>query len=94
MSCSPREYGYPFKRWTAGWLGKQLTDEFGIEISDRHINRLLKKMGLSTRSPLAKEVTEQDGSHKEAEIAIHDLQPAASSELSDWLLINPIEVRP
>lgn len=49
VSNSPREYGYPFRCWTAQWLSKHLAKEFGIEISDRHINRLLKKMGLSTR---------------------------------------------
>lgn len=46
---SPRDCGYPFRRWTAGWLSKHLAQEFEIEVSDRHINRLLKKMGLSTR---------------------------------------------
>lgn len=47
---SPRSFGYPFRRWTARWLSKHLARELGIEISDRHINRLLKQMGLSTRS--------------------------------------------
>ena len=49
VSQSPRECGYAFTRWTARWLSKHLAKEFDIEISDRHINRLLKKMGLSTR---------------------------------------------
>jgi putative transposase len=46
---SPQDLGYVFERWTARWLNKHLAQEFGIEMSDRHINRLLKKMGLSTR---------------------------------------------
>jgi transposase len=46
---SPRDYGYAFQRWTAMWLSKHLAKELGISISDRHINRLLKSMGLSTR---------------------------------------------
>ena len=50
VSYSPQEFGYSFHRWTARWLSKHLAKEFSIEISDRHINRLLKKMGLSTRS--------------------------------------------
>ena len=50
VSHSPQEFGYSFRRWTAQWLSKHLAKEFAIEISDRHINRLLKKMGLSTRS--------------------------------------------
>lgn len=95
VSHTPRDYGYPFKRWTARWLSKHLADEFGIDVSDRHINRLLKKMGLSTRSHPTKDVTDQDSSKDKAvEIAIYDLQPTASSESSDLLLINPIEVRP
>lgn len=46
---SPRDYGYAFQRWTAYWLSKHLAKELGITVSDRHINRLLKSMGLSTR---------------------------------------------
>jgi transposase len=47
---SPREYGYSFQRWTAHWLGKHLAKELGINCSACHINRLLKQMGLSTRT--------------------------------------------
>ncbi|MDZ8106221.1 MAG: helix-turn-helix domain-containing protein [Nostoc sp. DedQUE12a] len=50
VSYSPREYGYPFERWTAKWLAKHLAKEVGVEMSDRYISMLLKKMGLSTRS--------------------------------------------
>lgn len=49
VTHSPQEFGYSFQRWTAQWLSKHLAQEFAIEISDRHINRLLKKMRLSTR---------------------------------------------
>ncbi|MEG3919228.1 helix-turn-helix domain-containing protein [Microcoleus sp. POL10_C6] len=49
VTHSPREYGYSFQRWTAQWLGKHLAKELGIKVSDCHINRLLKEMGLSTR---------------------------------------------
>lgn len=68
-SSSPREYGYVFYRWTAQWLSKHLAQELGIEISACHINRLLKEMGLSTRSkPTKKETSKQkenDGLHLE-----------------------------
>ncbi|MGG6270771.1 helix-turn-helix domain-containing protein [Leptolyngbya sp. AN03gr2] len=50
VSHSPKQYGYPFERWTAQWLRKHLLQETGVAISDRHINRLLKQMGLSTRA--------------------------------------------
>lgn len=49
VTSSPKNHGYHFSRWTAGWLSKHLANELGIEISDRHVNRLLKQMGLSTR---------------------------------------------
>jgi transposase len=47
---SPREFGYPFRRWTGQWLGQHLAQEFGIVVSDRYINYMLKQMGLSTRT--------------------------------------------
>ena len=49
VNQSPQNCGYAFSNWTAYWLKKQLAKEFSIEISERHIYRLLKKMGLSTR---------------------------------------------
>lgn len=42
-------YTYPYQRWTAKKLGEHLAKELGISISDRHVRRLLKEMGLSTR---------------------------------------------
>lgn len=49
-SNSPRDYGYSFERWTGQWLSKHLKQELGISVTARHVNRLLKQMGLSTRS--------------------------------------------
>jgi transposase len=56
VSQSPREvkvphrdFSYSASRWTAKKLSEHLSAELGIKISDRHINRLLKQMGLSTR---------------------------------------------
>jgi len=49
VTSSPKQHGYAFTRWTASWLSKHLAKELNIEISDRHVNRLLKQMGLSTR---------------------------------------------
>ena len=54
VSQSPRDFGYAFRRWTASWLSKHLAKELGIEVSERHVNRLLKQMGLSTRKPSLK----------------------------------------
>lgn len=62
VSHSPREYGYPFERWTAQWLGKHLAKELGIKVSNYHITRLLKSMGLSTRyrSKIVEKETDDD----------------------------------
>ncbi|UKO97985.1 helix-turn-helix domain-containing protein [Nostoc sp. UHCC 0870] len=49
VNADPRDYGYGFRRWTANWLNKHLTQEFGVKVSDCHIKRLLKQMGLSTK---------------------------------------------
>ena len=49
---SPKMLGYSFDRWTAYWLRKHLLQESGIAITERHINRLLRQMGLSTRQRL------------------------------------------
>lgn len=53
VSHNPRQYGYPFQSWTAQWLKKHLAKELDIEVSSCHINRLLKQMGLTTRSRLS-----------------------------------------
>lgn len=57
---SPKDCGYSFNRWTAHWLSKHLENELGISISDRHINRLLKNMGLSTRYKSSEEQKTKD----------------------------------
>ncbi|MEA5578140.1 helix-turn-helix domain-containing protein [Anabaena sp. UHCC 0451] len=72
VSHSPREYGYAFGYWTAQWLSKHLANELGIEISDRHINRLLKQMGLSTKPKSSPQAT--DAQNQDAGITICDLQ--------------------
>ena len=86
---SPHDYGYSFRRWTANWLSKHLTKEFGIQVSDRHINRLLKQMGLSTRSKPAsfEKMTQQTETHNS--LIIHDLNFATTaSESSELWLFN------
>ncbi|GAA6619433.1 transposase [Scytonema sp. NUACC26] len=70
---SPREYGYGFDTWTAQWLSKHLAQELGIEISDRHINRLLKKMGLSKKQKSSSNTAAINQSQNTT-IAIGDLQ--------------------
>jgi transposase len=74
VTHSPRDYGYPFQRWTAQWLSKHLAKELGILVSDRNINLLLKKMGLSTRGT---ETVEKVTSKESTRITIRDLQSSS-----------------
>ncbi|WP_404785037.1 transposase [Altericista sp. CCNU0014] len=83
---SPQTYGYPFKRWTAGWLRYHLAKELGIEVSDRHINRLLQQMGLSTRTANATPA-EKGESHRSSKILIRDLNPATIPEFN-WPFVE------
>ncbi|MHC5937801.1 helix-turn-helix domain-containing protein [Nostoc sp.] len=88
IRSSPRDHGYGFRRWTANWLGKHLVKEFGIEVSDRHIKRLLKQMGLST---LAKPGNAEQNNTKQAQgskILISDLKSTTIPDNSELLLIN------
>ncbi|MEH2261271.1 helix-turn-helix domain-containing protein [Nostoc sp.] len=88
VSSSPRDHGYVFRRWTTNWLGKHLAKEFGIEVSDRHINRLLKQMGLST---LPKPNNAEQSSNEQihgSKILISDLKSTAISDNSEFLPIN------
>lgn len=93
VNQSPREYGYSFRQWTAQWLSRHLAKEMEIEVSDRHINRLLKDMGLSTRKknkPVVETVTLT--ACKDSNIAIHDLESSSPSNLL-WSL-NLIKTSP
>jgi transposase len=89
VTLSPRDCGYPFGQWTARWLSKHLAKELEIEVSDRHINRLLKQMGLSTKQkPVTLSQSEQS---KEASIRISDLQSNLQSNLQPsfyWSSVN------
>jgi transposase len=77
VSNSPREYGYPFQRWTADWLGKHLAKEFGIKVSNCHITRLLKSMGLSTRHKNEQKTAVHSSQNG---ITIRDLQSELSTD--------------
>jgi transposase len=44
VSRSPRDFDYPFEKWTGDWLAKHLAEEFGIKVTKHHINRLLKEV--------------------------------------------------
>lgn len=80
---SPRQHGYPFEQWTGRWLSKHLATEFGIVVSERHINRLLKEMGLSTRQTSC---LKRQGETKLTERVSIKIQDLEASPLDDSLL--------
>jgi transposase len=91
VNHSPKDYGYSFERWTARWLSKHLAREFDIFISDRHVNRLLQQMGLSTRGSRNQATLKQN----KPTITIDNLQPhnlPQSNEFSElsWWFQNKI----
>jgi transposase len=71
VNVSPRDLGYPFTRWTGKWLSKHLAQEFKIEVSARHINRLLEEIA----AELAVNVPDcQPSNHKfHSQIVIADI---------------------
>ena len=89
VNNSPRDYDYPFKRWTAEWLSRHLAKEFNIKVSDRYINQLLKKMGLSTKSKDQKPENNNSVSSNSNSLLIRDLsikQPIQSEQLFSFNL--------
>jgi transposase len=89
VSHNPKEFGYPFQRWTGQWLSKHLAKEFGVGVSDRHINRLLKQLGLSTRlSTVTQEKLQHQNNTHNFQIAIDDLTTGTLPEfpLTKYLL--------
>ncbi|BAY15938.1 hypothetical protein NIES21_17590 [Anabaenopsis circularis NIES-21] len=88
VSNSPRDYGYSFRRWTANWLQKHLAKELGVEISDRHIKRLLKQMGLSTLPKSQNAEVSNTQPTNESKILIKDLRSARLTDDSDFLSIK------
>ena len=58
---SPKDFKFSFHVWTAKALQTQLLREFNIEISTRHINRVLKEAGLSRREQVTQEKPPQSG---------------------------------
>lgn len=87
VMSSPRDYGYPFKRWTGHWLSKHLNQELGIRLSPRHVNRLLKQMGVSTKakSSTNNSLIENSGSES-SNIKLRQLSPVSRSvSTQQWL---------
>jgi transposase len=58
---SPKDFKFAFREWTAKALQMQLLKEFNIEVSTRHINRVLKEAGLSRREQGTQDAKIQSG---------------------------------
>ena len=82
---SPREHGYPFRRWTGQWLSKHLNKELGIKLSSRHIHRLLKQMGLSTREKATAKIPDIDA---ESRLTLRELSAASIPASSPKCQLN------
>ncbi len=85
VTSSPNAYGYSFQSWTAEWLSKHLEHEFGIKLSARHINRLLKKMGLSKRERCL-QTSQNHLDREEVKIVIRNLPSSGVSEVNNYWL--------
>ncbi|WP_181243847.1 helix-turn-helix domain-containing protein [Chamaesiphon polymorphus] len=86
LGRSPRDYGYPFKTWTVSWLGKHIAKEKGIAVSHSHLKRVMRELGLSTRSQL-----NRPDKQSSANISIADLSDRtlpAAEELSELNLFH------
>ena len=87
---SPKEVGYSFRRWTANWLSKHLAKELGVEVTARHINRLLKQMGLSTQLKPHKPKQNNSQGAASDRILIRDLPSTEAPDPLGSCLFNSI----
>jgi transposase len=80
----PQDLGFRFlEEWTAKALQKQLLKEFGTKVSERHVNRVLKKAGFSTRSRPNAEL-DQANSSRQPKLVIQDLHDSTNPEHFPW----------
>ncbi|MEA5536360.1 helix-turn-helix domain-containing protein [Crocosphaera sp. XPORK-15E] len=86
INHSPRDYGYSFHSWTAEWLSKHLAKEFGKKYSNRHVYRLLKKIGISSKQIKAniRDINPENN----ANIVIEPLQPSYPNKLVDFCFLQ------
>ncbi|MDM3851725.1 MAG: helix-turn-helix domain-containing protein [Aphanizomenon gracile PMC627.10] len=88
INHSPREFGYSFEKWTAGWLSKHLAKELEIKVSDASIKRLLKQMGLSTRPKSTITMKKINQATEESQIYIKDLPTEIMANERKKLAVN------
>jgi transposase len=82
LKHSPKDYGYPFKTWTVSWLGKHITKEKGIAVSQSHLKRVMRELGLSTRSKPQQSIKQSTANISIADLADFSLPDEELSELN------------
>lgn len=88
LQHSPKDYGYSFKTWTIGWLRKHIAKEMGIEVSQSHLKRVMRELGLSTRSK-----PQQPQSQSSANIFIADLPDKSISADDELSALNLFSIQ-
>jgi transposase len=73
VNTSPKDLGYAFSRWTGQWLSKQLSQEFDIRISARHINRLIEDIKAERNSSSNSTNLQQERVARSQHLIIADL---------------------
>jgi transposase len=82
------DFTYSARYWTGKKLSEHISAELGIKISDRHINRLLKKMGLSTRPKSNSIESNNQKNISQNSIVIRDIQSNTSVYSDNALLVS------
>lgn len=82
LGRSPRDYGYPFKTWTVSWLGKHIAKEKGVTVSHSHLKRIMRELGLSTRSKPQQSVKQSKANISIADLSDFSLPDEELSELN------------
>ena len=86
VNNGPRHYGYSFRNWTADWLSRHLAKQLKIQCSPRHVSRLLKQLGLSTKPK--KLLREESSAEAGLYSAKEGLVSTASSSLAGKSLLS------
>jgi len=86
------QYKYSYNRWTTNKLSQHLAKEFGISLSDRHVRRLLKEMGLSTRPQKNKPQEISSDNLSKNRVVINDLNSDLPLDNPELWHLNPLKI--
>lgn len=99
LNHSPKEinipgtkYKYSYDRWTVNKLSQHLGKEFGIVLSDRHIRRLLKDMGLSTKPQKDKPEKKNSTTPANNRVVINDLDSDLPQDHLEFWQLNSLKI--